>query len=113
MHDKGDRSPQFPSGDLEIGGEMALVGKLSEGGRAAADRRTKKQGARFPRRPLQNFSRKNQKLKSSMLVASKVVRPAWVFIELLASMVMVPRFGTSKVEPTSFLMVPFLTPTAK
>ena len=49
----------------------------------------------------------DQKSKSSMLLASKVVSSACVFIELLSVIVIVPRFGTSKVAPTSFLIVPF------
>ena len=37
----------------------------------------------------------------------------WVLIELFALIVIVPRFGTSKVAPTSFLIVPSITPLAK
>ncbi len=49
------------------------------------------------RRPREADAPVGQKLKSSMFSALNVVSSAWVLIELFALMVMVPRFGTSKV----------------
>lgn len=54
-----------------------------------------------------------QKSNWSMFSALKVVSADWVLIELPSLMVIVPRFGTSKVEPTSFLALPAFRSTAR
>ncbi len=55
----------------------------------------------------------DQKSKSSMLPASKVVSSACVLITFRSSIVTVPRFGTSKLLPGAISMSPLRTPTAK